>query len=1106
PYAYSYLLTAVYSPDYIDVTGDGPTQDDLGYYTKFNYTKTSSTYKWRSPFIDANYIPGYNSDAQDDKASYVYGEKEIWYLNSVETKTHIAEFYLSQRQDGRGIDFEYPSGNLGAYQQKLDKIVLYSKADRNNPIKTVEFVYDYSLCKGVPNNALNTPGNPTAEGKLTLKKLWFTYQNNNKGKLTPYSFYYREDQTDYNPNYNLLQMDRWGYYKPGRLPLQNIPMNTDNPYVDQSNNANQDKYMAAWNLYQVTLPSGGIISVNYEADDYAYVQDQFATQMCTIDRTGNDDNNSAGEKRLYDNRLGATDLFDRIYFNLAAPTNSTTDLAKYFKDVNGKLIDKMYFKTFMHLKKYQDEFGYWHEGNDYVDGFCEIEDNSWDFDQTSVNAGIYSRAYFKIKHVNVKQTDFLSGWTHPFSKAAWEYMKTQRPDLLYQSMPINAEADPLENIGAQLSSIGVSYFRNVVQFVLGYYSSCHQLSYASNYEPDTYHPSFIRLNTPDHAKSGGGHRVKSILVSDNWNKITSDEIQRTGVNEQAEGTYDEYGVEYIYTTLDGWSSGVASYEPLIGGEENPLKLPTDHFSSSRTFLHNSKDLYLTLPIGESYYPAPVVGYSRVIIKNKKHEVNGTEVNKTTSPGITAMEYYTSRDFPVRVDNTAIDDCHYSPNIHIPFVGSFGYDNHGYSQGYTVHLNDMNGKLKSVSTYAYQLNPENAMFDSEYETKVFYKYQTTAAYNPYGENHLLNLVNVMDQEGSCQYKSMGQSSEFFMDMMQHSGFTLDVGIQYNIEMCPPAILPFPYPMVDYSEMMFRSIVAMKVVQQKGILVQVQSSKNGATAYSNNLMFDGYSGQPVLTSISNDHHKDYPAGDPAEFNDNVYSYGYAAHWAYDGMGPAYKNYGLTVISATTINSNNEYVLPSGISSAHFNLGDMIDVELSNSVHLNCWVSLVGSGYIKLIDENGAPLPSLTPVVSIRVARSARTNQISTGDGSIVSLSNPVTDRNFPLFDVFNANLANINASTTSVTFTDCATDASRSASITYSAGIITFTEAGECFATLALPTQLYNAINPTTVRNYRFTKQGQFVSIELLGNPSTFYTATWSDAKNCYPECLQNVLHA
>ncbi|PCI97038.1 MAG: hypothetical protein COB15_08725 [Flavobacteriales bacterium] len=104
-YAHSYLLTAIISDDYVDITGDGPTEDDLGNYTKFNYAKDTSNYNWRVP-LEANkaiYNGGFRSDTEDDKGSYIYGVKEVWYLRSVETKNYIAEFNLSDRKDAIGV-------------------------------------------------------------------------------------------------------------------------------------------------------------------------------------------------------------------------------------------------------------------------------------------------------------------------------------------------------------------------------------------------------------------------------------------------------------------------------------------------------------------------------------------------------------------------------------------------------------------------------------------------------------------------------------------------------------------------------------------------------------------------------------------------------------------------------------------------------------------------------------------------------------------------------------------------------------------------------------------------------------------------------------------
>ena len=105
PYAHSYLLTGVLSPDYVDVYGDGITDDDLGTAVKFNYTLNNSEYQWRTPYEEnkARLNEGFVSDVGDNKGSYVYGKKQIWYTHSIVSKTHIAVFKLSPREDGYGV-------------------------------------------------------------------------------------------------------------------------------------------------------------------------------------------------------------------------------------------------------------------------------------------------------------------------------------------------------------------------------------------------------------------------------------------------------------------------------------------------------------------------------------------------------------------------------------------------------------------------------------------------------------------------------------------------------------------------------------------------------------------------------------------------------------------------------------------------------------------------------------------------------------------------------------------------------------------------------------------------------------------------------------------
>jgi hypothetical protein len=173
-YAHSYLLTAIVSPDYVDLTGDGPTDDDFGSYTKFTYDKVAG-YNWRMPFDinSANFNENGKSIENDDNASFVTGTKELWFTKTVETKNYIAVFDLSDRQDAIGTAGE--NGGPGSGRTKMiNKISLYSKPEYLAnptlavPIKVVHFDYDYSLCPGIPNNVT------VGAGKLTLKSIYFT--------------------------------------------------------------------------------------------------------------------------------------------------------------------------------------------------------------------------------------------------------------------------------------------------------------------------------------------------------------------------------------------------------------------------------------------------------------------------------------------------------------------------------------------------------------------------------------------------------------------------------------------------------------------------------------------------------------------------------------------------------------------------------------------------------------------------------------------------------------------------------------------------------------------------------------------------------------------
>lgn len=256
-YASSFLITGLLSPDYVDVTNDGITEDDLGGAVKFNYTKSDDLHKWRSPRRNAaapadnawaTMNDGLKSEKKDNKAIISYGEREVWYMQSIESKSMIAVFVTTTRNDAKGVIGEHNAAinTSENANKKLSRIDLYTKAEikekgfaLSKPIKSVVFEYDYSLCNNTPDNA--------SGGKLTLKSVYFSYNGQIRDIKDRYVFDY--GQSNENPSYALNASDRWGTYKdPSDLTLNPVGyINVDHPYTS-TNKTKNDLFAGAWSL------------------------------------------------------------------------------------------------------------------------------------------------------------------------------------------------------------------------------------------------------------------------------------------------------------------------------------------------------------------------------------------------------------------------------------------------------------------------------------------------------------------------------------------------------------------------------------------------------------------------------------------------------------------------------------------------------------------------------------------------------------------------------------------------------------------------------------------------------------------------------------------
>lgn len=985
PYAHSYLLTAVVSPDYVDLQSDGITDDDLGNAVELKYLQKTANYKWRVPFgtatKNANYNEGFKSKKTDNKGSYLFGQKEIWYLYKVESKTHVAEFYLSLRNDGLGVQDEdgVQDTTRANRQMKLDSIKLFAvpdwklNADTATPIKTVHFEYNYELCQGIENYEFESS---TTGGKLTLKKLWFTYGNTQKGKLNAYQFHYADYDHDgvidsvssegiYNPDYNIKGYDRWGNYKPNTTgcDIETDPMpNADYPYTDQDTIPTTDKYYdsdnpertyadayaIAWNMTTIDLPSGGSINIDYESDDYAYVQDKRAMQMYKLAGVNDEASLTGMSDYLYDSDGNRPYLIFKLPEKELIPNSWD-----FFGDM-----DLLYFRALTRIKKrgIKTDSGY-DPAYEYVPGYCEIEEKGF-----LKNGGTeYTHGYIKLKQVSI--SDNKNGEAvNPIAKAGINYARLHLPELVYPgSNPKGTGESAIKGIFSQLNDI-MAIFRGINK----------QLKKKGFCDKIISSKSYIRLMNPSYAKQGGGERVKKVAINDHW----ADMLGNTN-----QGENFEYGQEFDYTVQitgnglkSGYSSGVASYEPMIGGDENPFRMPV--YWDKKALLAPDERNYLEEPFGESWFPSPSVGYGQVTVKNLQHE----NVSRSAT-GKTIHEFYTAKDFPVHLDQTGLDPIRQKNNPIRSFLMNTSEDAMTASQGYVIELNDMHGKPKGQTVY-----PENSDIAI---SGVEYNYKTRSD----NGKRLDNEVRVMKSDGSISNATVGKEMDMVVDFQKSTNQTFSISIQLNVDAFLlgifPAAVPSFWPPISSEFTRFSSASVTKVINRFGILDYVTAYDFSSEIQTVNEVWDAETGEVLLTRTYN------------EYKDPVYNFTYPAHMAYDEMGGAYKNIGATVGRLDIIDGIADlsaYTTPSD----YLVRGDELMI-ISNDFHVfndRFWVLDVDDGNKEayLVNKYGRTVDHWD--VSLKVVRSGRRNLQNTPLGSITALADPVSKTPNSMDSVINA----------------------------------------------------------------------------------------------------------
>ncbi len=987
-YAHSYLLTEVKSSDYSDRTGNGFSADDVGTYLKFNYSRIyggESSYNWRYPISEKAttesgypqcvFNTGHNSDLLDDKGFYSYGEKELWYAHSIESKNYILEFYLEEPKDGYPVIGEDGELDLTKPSKALKKIVLFARKDRETngadaiPLRKVEFEYDYSRCKNYPSNKHTKLGDNYEEsGKLTLKSVRMSSGNSSIGDQSPYIFEYE----DLNPDFEYNGTDRWGNYKPN----VGVQKNDRFPYSIQDE-VQANTNIKAWKLKRVINPMGSALEVEYEADRYANIQDRGVMQHFTIAGCSdfktlisynvvNIDNFAAhstlgsGEFRSVDKRKRP---YNVVYFKLPEPIIGVdkADAEQKYRETyfnhyeDTPVTDSIYFKT--NVKIRPDE-----PRTEYIEGFAEIkdyvrdEDKEYENDAGTIDALLgtsfqympgtglvgsgsdpYYFGYIILDNDGIKEKLGKGGeWkskgypVHPMQKNAMNYIRLNMPRSIYAVCEDNDGNPDVDDCEYSVSFDWKTIFNGNVNRALNKKQFCR-----------TFIPqlSTIRLRAPKKYKFGGNARVKSITFSDNWNEMSGEPTATYKLN---------YTYDYIDEDGKQMTYGVAAYEPIIGGDENIFYQPRAF--NIENLRKPDERHYQIDPVAESIYPAPVVGYSKVQIAFE--EIENLTRNST---GYSEFTYKTAKDYPLLATKTPLFIDKQDDVDDELILNRFSV-----SQGYLVELNDMHGKIESQTVYDGYAEPRLV-------SKSVYNYCDISHVSP-------EKAKVIDRNGQVTSEFIGKDYDIYVDKKRYleSIFNLSTSQVLTIKLGIPN---YSHSISKINQLRtFDAATFVKVINHSAVVKSVETYYTGQRDESTLLAYDAYTGNPIVYSSQN------------EFENEIFSYSQPAHWKYPELRSKYKNErfkinDIDIVAGSKINGALGYI-------EFVKPGDLLFFRTDIGSKFLAYVTSVDevAGVVYLKDIGGEDIdPQLD--LSFVTLKSGLKNRISESMSSYALTSNPL-----------------------------------------------------------------------------------------------------------------------
>lgn len=869
-------------------------------------------------------------------------------------------------------------------------------------------------------------------GKLTLKRLWTDFGAAKRADIAPYEFEYlyrdhgkngfadpiganpklasvREFGNDYsfrpipvsdpgnkkydsgtaaiqNPKYDPIAADPWGMYRSdGGDAAQAF-----RSHLNQRQQGGAGFDPAAWQLKIIRLPSGGEIHVQYEANTYAFVQDQPAMAFVQLKGVENVDGQYVYELKLDSdvsglNGMSAAEVADRI--------------KAYIRDYRQRIYFKFLAKVQPSAVQPTDG-AFPFAGVDYITGHSNVSET----DVVTWTTGPDNRVGLKFNDdYSPKDLAKEFALTHRLGYAPNVTRKSQYGRRFqYRNMSESmTQPDSKWLLPAEVGVPDEALMNALMQSASGINKDIGDIEALFQNEPLRPVNKFSYIRIPCGSKRGSGVRVKRIVMYD------------SGIEP---GTAALYGNEYLYeTTVDGRtvSSGVVTNEPSEIRDESALTtfLAGRNDQNFLNRLASGDDLeQMEGPLCANAYPAPQLIYSRVVTRPILHEV-------TSAPGFVISEFNTARDYPVKVEATTLDP----EGIDLPPISPAGSPlsisggSKTLAQGYTVTLNAMHGTPKRVTSYGGRYaQPETWTIAESTEFEYF---------EP-GEG--VSILEPATDEGNgypgkiTSGVHLGRDIDVALETRLVKNEYAIVDIPFDLGLLFVAIIPtlfghvgMPKASISTQQLTLRTIT--KIVSTNVLPKRTVTTRDGMVHVEENLVFDAQSGKPCIVRSYDEMFKAYQTTTSSVNSNTQQLYTVPASLVYPEMRNKSFNDMLTVPCTTDVAvppvSSGAVKLMNVADRKYLLVGDLIRIGMITSTPLSSngrfyHITAYGPGSdeitVKELSIGGSATPPYSGQLYVTVIESGRTQQLDAQAGSILRYGNGVAATNTlsPLANVIKA----------------------------------------------------------------------------------------------------------